>query len=99
MMPIDVTFVCLECRLPATTDSSLFQQLDHLQRLKVFACAIVLLVLTALLFLVVRAGSRIARWYARPSSRNASTQPTMEERWTRKPTVSSRDRENWRKQR
>ena len=76
---------------------SLLHQLSPLQRMKVLAALVVLLVAAAFLFLVIRAGGRITRWYVE-GPRQPTTPPGLSERsWQRKPRVSSREREHWQK--
>ncbi len=75
----------------------LLQQLDPLQRIRVLAALVVLLVAAAFLFVVIRAGGRIARWYVEGPVRRADPSGLGERNWRQKPRVSSREREHWQK--
>jgi hypothetical protein len=83
--------------LAADQHTPLFTRLDFLQRVKVLASLFVLLGTGVFLLLLVRAGSRIARWYSGPPPQRSTPPAWAEQRWLRKPRVSKRERDHWQK--
>jgi alkylation response protein AidB-like acyl-CoA dehydrogenase len=72
---------------------TIIEQMDDIERLRVFVALAVILVLGAILLAVVRAGSRWARRYAR-TEREFPGKPSGdpgEDRWWQKPIVPSAD--------
>lgn len=90
-------FLPLDAFAAAEHSTPLFTRLDAMQRVKVVASLFVLLTLGALLILLVRAGSRLARWYSGPPPQRSTPPGWAEQRWLRKPRLSRREQDHWRK--
>ena len=69
----------------------LLQRLEPRQRIRVLAALMVMLVAAAFLFLLIRAGARIARWYIGGPLRSLLPPDAVDKKWQRKPRVSSRE--------
>ena len=93
--PTTVCFAILPLWTVGATERSapLFTRLDALQRVKVLASLVILLTAGALLILLVRAGSRLARWYSGPPPQKSTPPEWAEQRWVRKPRPSHRERD------
>ena len=81
----------------AEQSTPLITRLDAMQRVKVLASLFILLTVGALLILLVRAGSRLARWYSGPPPERSTPPEWAEQRWIRKPRLSRRERDHWQK--
>lgn len=81
----------------AEQSTPLITRLDAMQRVKVLASLFILLTVGALLILLVRAGSRLARWYSGPPPQRSTPPEWAEQRWRHKPRLSHRERDHWQK--
>lgn len=77
---------------------TILQRLDEFQRLKVIAALALLLVLTGLLMLFIRATARIVRWYMHrcPTCTTENAAKSLGSlHLDRRPRVARSDRQHW----
>lgn len=91
--------VTLHLLLADSTTRTLLQRLNEFQRLQVVAALAILIVVTGLLILLIRAWSRIVRWYMHPAPATcgepAQTDAVSRNTIDRRPRVARNDRQHW----
>ncbi len=91
--------VTLHLLLADSTTRTLLQRLNEFQRLQVVAALAILIVVTGLLILFIRAWSRIVRWYMHPAPATcgepAPTYAVCRNPIDRRPRVARNDRQHW----